>query len=145
MQASCGSCQLRNCSRCRRARRDARAVWPSGRLRTGRSFRRILSPKLAAGSAAGVPLLVGTNLEDRRFHRRLDPTVDDLTEDALLARLGDAGRNAVVAHHVRFEPADAVQTYRAARAARGESTTAEELWFALLWDRISRVPRDAVG
>jgi para-nitrobenzyl esterase len=96
--------------------------------------------QLAAGSAAGVPLLVGTNLEDRKFHRRLDPTVDGLTEDALLARLGDARRNTEIADDVMFDPADAVETYRTARAARGESTTAEELWFATYSDRASRVP-----
>jgi para-nitrobenzyl esterase len=96
--------------------------------------------ELGAGSAAGVPLLLGTNLEDRKFHRRLDPTVDGLTDDALLARLGDARRNAEIADDARFDPADAVETYRTARAARGESTTAEELWFAMFSDRISRVP-----
>jgi para-nitrobenzyl esterase len=95
--------------------------------------------EIAAGSAAGVPLLVGTNLEDR-FQRRLDPTVDGLTEDALLARLRDAGRNPEGAENARFEPAEAVETYRTARAARGEATTAEELWFAILSDRVSRVP-----
>jgi para-nitrobenzyl esterase len=96
--------------------------------------------EITAGSAADVPLLVGTNLEDRKFHRRLDPTVDGLTEDALMARLGEARRNAEIADDARFEPLDAVATYRAARAARGESTTAEELWFAILSDRVSRVP-----
>jgi para-nitrobenzyl esterase len=96
--------------------------------------------EIAAGSAAGIPLLVGTNLEDRKFQRRLDPTVDGLTDDALLARLGDAGRNTDGAESARFEPAEAVATYRTARAARGQSTTAEELWFAILSDRVSRVP-----
>jgi para-nitrobenzyl esterase len=96
--------------------------------------------EIAAGSAAGVPLLVGSNLEDRKFQRRLDSTVDGLTEDALLARLGDTRWNAEAADNPRFEPADAVATYRTARAARGESTTAEELWFAMLSDRASRVP-----
>jgi para-nitrobenzyl esterase len=95
--------------------------------------------EIAAGSAAGVPLLVGTNLEDRKFQRRLDPTVDGLTEDALLARLRDGGRNVEGAENARFEPADAVETYRTARATRGESTTPEELWFAILFDRVSRV------
>jgi para-nitrobenzyl esterase len=96
--------------------------------------------EIAAGSAKGIPLLVGTNLEDRKFQRRLDPTVDGLTEDALLARLRDGGRNPEGAENARFEPGDAVETYRTERAARGESTTAEELWFAILSDRVSRVP-----
>jgi para-nitrobenzyl esterase len=96
--------------------------------------------EIAAGSATGVPLLVGTNLEERKFHRRLDPTVDGLTENALLARLGDARRNAEADDDLRFEPAEAVDTYRTARFARGESTTAEELWFAMLSDRLNRMP-----
>jgi para-nitrobenzyl esterase len=96
--------------------------------------------EIEAGSAAGIPLLLGTNLEDRKFHRRLDPTVDGLTDDALLARLGDARRNTEIADDARFDPADAVETYRTARVARGEATTAEELWFAMFSDRISRVP-----
>jgi para-nitrobenzyl esterase len=70
----------------------------------------------------------------------LDPTVDGLTEDALLARLRDGGRNPEGAENATFEPADAVEAYRTERAARGESTTAEELWFAILSDRVSRVP-----
>jgi para-nitrobenzyl esterase len=96
--------------------------------------------EIGAGSAAGVPLLLGSNLEDRKFHRRLDPTVDGLTEDALLSRLGDARRNTEIADDARFDPVDAVETYRTARAARGEATTAEELWFAMFSDRISRMP-----
>jgi para-nitrobenzyl esterase len=96
--------------------------------------------EIAAGSAAGIPLLVGTNLEDRKFQRRLDPTVDGLTDDALLARLGDGRRNTDGVEDARFDPVDAVETYRTARVARGESTTAEEVWFAMYSDRVSRVP-----
>jgi para-nitrobenzyl esterase len=91
---------------------------------------------IAAGSAAGVPLLVGTNLEERKFHRRLDPEVDRLTDDRLLALLADARTKA----EAPFDPAAAVAVYRQARAARGERTTAQELWFAISSDRRYRVP-----
>ena len=67
---------------------------------------------------------MGTNLEEWKFHRRLDPTVDGLSDDGLLARLTDARGNAEAADNARFEPAEAVTMYRTARAARGESTTA---------------------
>jgi para-nitrobenzyl esterase len=88
----------------------------------------------------GIPLLVGTNLEERKFQRRLDPGVDGLTEDALLTRLADASVNAQTGDIARYDPAEAVALYRDARAARGERTTAEELWFAMLSDRRYRVP-----
>jgi para-nitrobenzyl esterase len=45
---------------------------------------------IAAGSAVGVPVLVGTNLEERKFHRRLEPEGDHLTDDGLLALLAGA-------------------------------------------------------
>jgi hypothetical protein len=66
--------------------------------------------EIAAGSTAGVPLLVGTNLEERKFHRRLDPTVDGISDDGLLARLSDVDRNAEAADNAWFEPADALET-----------------------------------
>ncbi|HET8626601.1 MAG TPA: carboxylesterase family protein [Thermomicrobiales bacterium] len=95
---------------------------------------------IAAGSAAGIPLLIGTNLEEAKFHRRLDPEVDQLTDAGLLARLRDARRDAQAGDGARFAPEEAVGVYRRARAARGESTAAPELWFAMLSDRRYRVP-----
>jgi para-nitrobenzyl esterase len=95
---------------------------------------------IAAGSAAGIPLLVGTNLEERKFQRRLDPDVDRLSDDGLLARLADAHMNAQTGDTAEFDPAEALAVYRHARAARGESTSAQEVWFAMLSDRRYRVP-----
>ena len=95
---------------------------------------------IAAGSAAGIPLLIGTNLEEAKFHRRLDPEADGLDDARLLARLRDPRRNAQAADGARFDAAEAVATYHRARAARGEGTSAPELWFAILSDRGYRVP-----
>ncbi len=95
---------------------------------------------IAAGSAAGVPLLVGTNLEEERFFRRLEPEAAALTDDALLARLTDPRTNAQVGDDVQFEAAAAVAVYREARAARGESGAAPDLWVAMRSDRRFRVP-----
>ena len=91
---------------------------------------------IAAGSAAGIPLLVGTNLEERKFHRRLEAEMDRLTDDGLLARLADARTPA----EAPFDPSAAVAVYRQARAAQGEPTTPEELWIAMSSDRRYRVP-----
>src|SRR5262249_31158559 len=44
---------------------------------------------IASGSAAGIPLLVGTTLEEQKFFRRMDGAVGNLTDEALLARLAD--------------------------------------------------------
>jgi para-nitrobenzyl esterase len=89
---------------------------------------------IGAGSAAGVPLLIGTNLEEQKFFRRLDPQVDQLTQDALLERLASIGDDA------HCDPAEVVALYRQARAARAEGTTPPELWVAIMSDRRFRGP-----
>jgi para-nitrobenzyl esterase len=95
---------------------------------------------IASGSAAGIPLLVGTNLEEHKFFRRLDPEVAHLTDDGLLARLADPRMNAQAGDGAQFDPAEAVAVYHHARGARGESLAAPELWFAIISDRRYRVP-----
>lgn len=95
---------------------------------------------IAAGSAAGIPLLVGTNLEEHKFFRRLDPEAEHLPDDGLLARLADARMNAQAGDSVQFEAAEAAAVYRRARVARGESIAALDVWFAIMSDRRFRVP-----
>jgi para-nitrobenzyl esterase len=86
----------------------------------------------AAGSAANVPLLVGTNLEEAKLFMFMDPEARRLGSDALLARC----RARIGADHA----GRIVDTYRAARAARGEPVTPSELWFAIESDRTMRIP-----
>jgi para-nitrobenzyl esterase len=95
---------------------------------------------IAAGSAAGVPLLVGSNSEEQRFFHRLDPEAAHLTDEDLLARLADPRTTARAGDGARFDPTAAVAGYRRARAARGEGTTAPELWVAVMSDRRYGVP-----
>jgi para-nitrobenzyl esterase len=99
-----------------------------------------LEAGIASGSSAGIPLLIGTNQEEWKLYRQMDPAGDDLTDAALLARLADPFMNAQAADNARFDPAEAVAAYRQAHATRGESTTAAELWFAIMRDRRFTVP-----
>jgi para-nitrobenzyl esterase len=88
------------------------------------------------GAARGVPLLLGTNLDEAKLFAPLDPEAATLDEAGLVARCeetltgkrggGAAGR--------------LVEVYRAARAARGESVDPGELWFAIESDRTMRHP-----
>src|SRR5262245_19727088 len=41
---------------------------------------------IASGSARGVPLIVGTNLEEMKLYRFLDPTIDQLDAQGLVER-----------------------------------------------------------
>jgi len=95
---------------------------------------------IAAGSAAGISLLIGTTLEEYKFFRRMDPGLDALTDAGLLARLADPGQNAQAGDGAQVDPAKAVALYRQERAARGESTTPPEVWLAMMGDRRFRVP-----
>jgi para-nitrobenzyl esterase len=95
---------------------------------------------IAGGSAAGIPLLVGTNLEEYKFFRRMDRAVESLTDESLLARLADPRTTAEARDHASVDPAEAVALYRRERASRGESTVAPDLWFAIMTDRHFRVP-----
>lgn len=93
---------------------------------------------VADGLAARVSLLIGTNLDEQKLFAFMDPQARLLDERALLARcrqkLAHAGaRAAELAHR-------AIETYRGARAARGQSTTPSELWFAFENDRTMRWP-----
>ena len=95
---------------------------------------------IASGSAARIPLLVGTNLEEYMFFRRMDGAVETLTDQTLLARLADPRTTAEARDKATVDPAEAVALYRRERASRGESTVAPELWFAIMTDRHFRVP-----
>jgi para-nitrobenzyl esterase len=95
---------------------------------------------IASGSSAGIPVLIGTNLEERKFFRPIDPEVESLTDEGLLAQLSGARMDAKVGDDVVFDPSKAVAVYRQARSGRGESITPQELWLAIVSDRRYRVP-----
>lgn len=87
---------------------------------------------IADGAGRGVPLIVGTNLEEMKLYRFLDPAIEGLTETALVDRcqmlfpgVGPDGRT---------NAARAVEVYRDARAARGDDVSPAEIWLAVATD-----------
>jgi para-nitrobenzyl esterase len=97
----------------------------------GRTLPRPPLESVREGAAAGIDLVVGTNLEEYKLYRPTDPKVESLDEAGLVRRL---------ARVLGGEPAArrAVETYRARRS--GAAASATELWFAIETDRIFRVP-----
>jgi para-nitrobenzyl esterase len=85
---------------------------------------------IADGSARGVPILVGTNRDEAKLFALMDPT---------LASLDDAGlRTRLVAMAGAGAADRLIETYRGERSARGESTTAKDLWAAISSDFMFR-------
>ncbi|HWP75560.1 MAG TPA: carboxylesterase family protein, partial [Methylomirabilota bacterium] len=82
------------------------------------------------------PLIVGTNLEEMKLYRFLDPLLERLDEAALLQRCGllfpGTGPDG------RTHAERAVDTYRSARRARGEDASAVETWLAISTDHVFR-------
>jgi para-nitrobenzyl esterase len=91
---------------------------------------------LAAGSARGVPLIVGTNLEEMKLYRFLDPTIDSMDAKGLVDRcsLVFAGNDSQGGSH----GARIAETYCAARAERREDPSPAETWLAISTDYFFR-------
>jgi para-nitrobenzyl esterase len=86
---------------------------------------------LAEGGAAGIPLVVGTNVDEWKLWAPMDPHSRDLDDDGLRRRVT----------RVVGEGADEViSAFHAARAARGEAVAPPDLWFAIQSDAFFRVP-----
>jgi para-nitrobenzyl esterase len=88
---------------------------------------------VAAGASRGIPLLCGTNLDETKFHRAIDPAVDTLDEGGLLARCRTIWPTADHAECI-------IETYRTARQGRGADASPPELWFAMANDHRFRAP-----
>jgi para-nitrobenzyl esterase len=91
---------------------------------------------IAEGAARGVPLIVGTNLEEMKLYRFLDPSLERLDEAALVKRCGALFPGAGPDGRPHAERA--VETYRSARRARGEDVSAVETWLAISTDQVFR-------
>ncbi|HTO53850.1 MAG TPA: carboxylesterase/lipase family protein [Myxococcota bacterium] len=92
---------------------------------------RLAIESIAEGSAAGVPILIGSTLEEWKLFLPADPSNYTLTEEGLLRRLerrlGPGARGLV-------------DSYRKSRSERGLPVTPVELWGAVETDRIFRMP-----
>ena len=87
---------------------------------------------LAGGSAAGIPLLIGTNVDEWKLWAAADPHSRDLDDDRLRSRLDE-----------RFgadRSADVIEAIRAARADRGENAEPNDIFYAAESERTFRVP-----
>lgn len=83
---------------------------------------------MAAGSAAGVDLLTGTNLDEMRLFATMDPTMADFDDAALLERFGGT--------FGEEHGPGALEAYRKDRSHCGPG----EVWSAVLSDLVFRVP-----
>jgi para-nitrobenzyl esterase len=81
---------------------------------------------VAAGNAAGVHLLTGTNQNEITLFQVLDPTLADLDDDGIISRL----------RHIVAEPAGLLRAYRDA----SPDASAGEIWSALATDAVFRIP-----
>ncbi len=91
-------------------------------------------PPLAAvekGHAAGVDLLIGTTRDEWKLFGFLDPSLKDLDDAGLLAKLGRQVGGEQAASRV-------VEAYRAPREGSGATPT--DLFFAIESDRVFRIP-----
>jgi para-nitrobenzyl esterase len=93
---------------------------------------RELIEMVAQGSAAGVAVMVGSNLEEWKLFSAMDPTAQKLDRAGLAARMS------------RRLTADfagsVIATYECARAAAGAAISPPELYSAIETDRVFRMP-----
>jgi len=93
---------------------------------------RELIEMVAQGSAAGVAVMVGSNLEEWKLFAAMDPSAQKLDKAGLAARLSK-----------RLTPdfADSlIATYESARTSVGASISPPELFSAIETDRVFRMP-----
>jgi para-nitrobenzyl esterase len=98
----------------------------------GRALARPPLDEVRGGSAAGVPVMTGSTLEEWKLMTTGDPAAATLDEAAL--------RERARASLGEVDPASLVDAYRRARTARAEPTTPFELYAAIETDRIFRMP-----
>lgn len=94
--------------------------------------------RIAAGSAAGVDLLVGTNRDEWRFWAWSNPALRDLSEEKVLLLVAEQVEN--IGLSGVLDPAGVVELYRKERTGRGAGTDPVDLYSAIATDWTFRVP-----
>lgn len=87
---------------------------------------------LRDGSAAGIPVIIGSNRDEWKLFAPFDPKGRELTDEDVCRRLAR-----------RMSESSAltvVDVYRKTRQAAGEPDTAQEIWYAVESDRFFRLP-----
>lgn len=91
---------------------------------------------ITEGASRGVSLMIGTNADETEYFHAMDPAIQALTAEELVDRVW-AGLGTGVD---QATAAAIVESYRAAREARGEDTSPHALWTAMSSDHLFRVP-----
>ncbi len=89
--------------------------------------------EVASGSAADVPLLIGTTRDESAFFVVGNPKLSSLDEDGLAHWLRRLSPDPAVVGEL-------IARVREARAARGESVAPRDLWTAIATEYVFRVP-----
>ena len=87
---------------------------------------------IKGGSAAKIPIVVGSNLDEWKLFGGMDQELSKLDEAGLLQRCQRLVPGANVEN--------LIETYREVRAKRGAPTTPAELFMAIQTDRVFRIP-----
>jgi para-nitrobenzyl esterase len=86
---------------------------------------------IARGSASGVPLLIGSTLEEWNLFALMDPGLFSLTDPRLFELLS---------HRVGDAAQPLLEVYRKTRSERGQAITPRDLFIAFETDRCFRMP-----
>ena len=87
------------------------------------------------GAAADIRLVIGTNRDEAKLFMIADPRNREPDESVLRRRI----ERAFAVNDVALGPDQAIDTYRSARAARGQPIEPRELWSAIETDRVFRI------
>jgi para-nitrobenzyl esterase len=86
---------------------------------------------IQAGTAAGIPVIIGTNLDEEKLFAAMNPNPARVDDDVLLKRVQ------------RFVPAEKavalIDTYRKSRERRGEPAMPADIWTAIQTDVMFRL------
>jgi len=94
---------------------------------------------IAAGTAAAVPLLIGTNRDEFKMFIVADPKGRDPDEAVLRRRIERSFGEGFPPADEQLRPDQAIEGYRAIREERGDSVDPRELWSAIESDRMFRI------